>query len=78
MGTWAAPETKEDKKALKKAIKDIQKLKNELYHVFGDDDLFDHLDLAIDRIEFGIKTNWAPLDPNAPLINRFPVNNENL
>lgn len=51
-GTWALPKSK--KKRLdegKKFIVKIEKLKKEIYPVFGDDLLFDEFDGAIRRIE---------------------------
>lgn len=47
-GTWAMSKNPED---YNKYIKIIQSLKDEMYHVIGDDELFDGFDQAIIRLE---------------------------
>ncbi len=51
MGTWAIPETKGDIARAKAAITMLKAFKVLIYPVVGDDDLFDHLDMAIERIK---------------------------
>lgn len=50
-GTWALPQTREERiqKGLPWILK-IEKIKKDLYPVFGDDQLFDCFDNAIKRI----------------------------
>ena len=50
MGTWAIIENKENIKKAKDAIEKLEAIKKELYHVCGNDDLFDGLDRAIQSI----------------------------
>ena len=55
-GTWALPKTRTDGSIqAKKFINKIEKLKDEIYNVFGDDTLFDHFDGAIKRIKELVK-----------------------
>jgi len=51
-GTWDLPKTKE--KRIQQGlpfIMQLEKMKKELYPIFGDDDLFDHLDGAEKRLQ---------------------------
>jgi hypothetical protein len=47
-GTWALPKNSAD---AKKARKIVEKTKDALYSIYGDDILFDHLDAALDRMD---------------------------
>lgn len=60
MGTWSAPDTPAKKKKLKKIRTRIENIKKALYPIFGDDELFDHLDNAIEKINEGVKAKWLP------------------
>lgn len=50
MGCWSLPDTKEKKKKLKAIIKDVQKIKDKIYGVYGDDELFDCFDIALEML----------------------------
>lgn len=51
-GVWALPKSKHKRNEEgRKYIVKIEKLKKEIYSIFGDDSLFDELDGAIKRIE---------------------------
>ena len=56
MGTWSLPDTDEKKQKVLDAIDKLDALEHELYHVYGDDELFDHLDLAIGMLELAVGT----------------------
>lgn len=59
MGTWQAPQTKEDKKLLRAKLKEFKKLQNDINELFGDDILCDAFASAEDRIELAIKETWT-------------------
>ncbi|HRT03192.1 MAG TPA: hypothetical protein P5513_04575 [Candidatus Diapherotrites archaeon] len=51
-GTWALPKSSQERRNTAFYFIDmIEKIKNEMYPIFGDDILFDKLDEAIERIE---------------------------
>lgn len=45
-GTWAIRS-----KQIPELIADLEQLKTKAYHIAGDDELFDHLDGALDRLK---------------------------
>ena len=47
MSTWAIPDTHEKRRKVREAIDKLELLKHDLHSVYGDDELFDHLDAAI-------------------------------
>lgn len=51
MGTWAKPKENWEKNFAKAAAENLEQFKGMIYSVVGDDDLFDHLDRAIKRIQ---------------------------
>jgi len=51
MGTWAIPKTKSDLKRAEAAINLLEAFKILIYPVVGDDDLFDHIGKALERIK---------------------------
>lgn len=54
MGTWAIPDTDEKKRKVREAIDRLELLKRDLHNVYGDDELFDHLDAAIAMLDKAI------------------------
>lgn len=51
MGCWALPTTKKKQAIVKASIKKIQKLRDALWGVYGDDILMDGLDMAEERLK---------------------------
>lgn len=50
-GTWALPKNQHDIQKANQFKKQIEQLKKSIYHLIGDDELFDALDNAIERID---------------------------
>jgi len=57
MGTWALPKTKGDINRAKAGIEMLENFKTLIYLIVGDDELFDHIDMAIERIRELIPTD---------------------
>lgn len=51
MAVWAYPDTPEKQALVEEVIEQLDRLKERLYYVAGDDELFEHLDGAIIRLE---------------------------
>ena len=51
MAVWAYPDTPEKQALVEEVIEQLDKLKERLYYVAGDDELLEHLDGAIIRLE---------------------------
>ena len=51
MAVWAYPDTPEKQALVEEVIEQLDKIKERLYYVAGDDELFEHLDWAIIRLE---------------------------
>ena len=52
MGTWSIPKTAKEFKKAAQLLKDIKEFEKDCYNVLGDDELFDLLDNAQDRMKF--------------------------
>lgn len=49
-GTWALPKSKSEQKKAYLYVQELDKFKKKIYNMLGDDELFDHLDNAIKRM----------------------------
>lgn len=72
MGTWQSPATKEQKKLLRRKRRELIKLHGEIGELFGDDRLYDKFYEVIERIDYGLKTEWVVPDENSMLLNHLP------
>lgn len=50
MGTWAVPKTFGDVVLINQKIRDLNRMKDDLYCIAGDDELFDDIEGAIKRL----------------------------
>lgn len=50
-GTWALPKNNDELEKAKLKITELEKFKDGIYEIFGDDDVFDGLDNAIGRMK---------------------------
>lgn len=50
-GTWALPKNSKEIDKAKMFIKELEKFKDKIYNILGDDILFDHLDNAAKRMQ---------------------------
>jgi hypothetical protein len=60
MGTWAKPKTHNDSVRAKAAIELLKSFKTILYPILGDDQLFDSLSDAIERMETLLRESDPP------------------
>lgn len=62
MGTWQAPQTKEERKQLRKKLKDLAILRDEISVLFGNDSVWDGFDVIETPIKNAVRSKWTKTD----------------
>jgi DNA repair exonuclease SbcCD ATPase subunit len=69
-GVWALPTNEKEIEKGKEYIEKLKKFKDEIYHIFGDDEVFNGLDAALTRMKELVKI--APTSPEWKAYKRTP------